>query len=98
MQIFGSRTFLLYFKTEDSTEDSSKQYIFDLIKAERARQEEKHGEGNRGSSNFRYLTITTEELGEVAKALLDGESTERIIEELVQVAAVCVQWIEKLKG
>lgn len=78
--------------------NDNQHQIFESIKAERARQDERHGEGNKGSSNFRYLTIATEEIGEVAKAILDGESTERIVEELVQVAAVCVQWIEKLKA
>lgn len=39
------------------------------------------------------LTVLTEELGEVARAILEGRG---LRDELVQVAAVAVAWIEAL--
>jgi NTP pyrophosphatase (non-canonical NTP hydrolase) len=39
------------------------------------------------------MAILTEEVGEVAKALLDGEG---LREELIQVAAVAIRWVEEL--
>lgn len=42
------------------------------------------------------LGVLTEELGEVAKALNDQEGSERLREELVQVAACAVAWAESL--
>ena len=42
------------------------------------------------------LSALVEEVGEVARALHDGESPERLREELIQVAAVAVAWVESL--
>lgn len=42
------------------------------------------------------LAVLTEEVGEVARALLDRESPERLRAELVQVAAVATAWAETL--
>lgn len=42
------------------------------------------------------LAVLTEEVGEVARALLDCESPERLRAELVQVAAVAVAWAEAI--
>lgn len=78
--------------------NDNQQQIFELIKAERARQDQTYGEENRANSNYKWLTILTEELGEVAMSINDGEPTDILVGELTQVAAVCVQWIEKLKA
>lgn len=43
------------------------------------------------------LAILTEELGEVARALLYGEPVQRLREELVQVAACAVGWLEAME-
>lgn len=41
------------------------------------------------------VAILTEEVGEVAKAALEGDDSE-LRTELVQTAAVCVKWLENL--
>ena len=43
------------------------------------------------------LTLLTEEVGEVARAINDGEPVHRMKQELVQVAAVAVMWLETLE-
>ena len=45
--------------------------------------------------NNELLTVLVEEVGEVAKALQEGTNLE---EELIQVAAVCVRWLEEMKS
>jgi len=47
------------------------------------------------TDNGYKLVVLTEELGEVARAILDGGNLK---EELVQVAAVAVAWAESLSG
>lgn len=47
--------------------------------------------------NSDKLVVLVEEVGEVARAIHDGEGDEHLAEELAQVAAVCVAWIETLK-
>lgn len=42
------------------------------------------------------LAVLTEELGEVARAMLDGDRDD-LRRELVQVAAVAVAWLEGLE-
>lgn len=84
---------------------------FDKIHAERERQEKLFRDGintfNVASPTpdvKRKLRVLTEEVGEVAKAI---DKLERINcmtnhrnlrEELVQVAAVCVAWLESMEG
>lgn len=41
------------------------------------------------------LVVLTEEVGEVARALLEGDDA-KLWEELIQVAAVAVAWAESL--
>lgn len=62
-----------------------------LIMEERARQDEKWGEQNHGQ--LYWLGILVEEVGELAKALIEGKDDEAG-KELTQVAAVAVQWME----
>ena len=66
--------------------------ILDAITAERVAQDEKWGEQNH--SDYMWLAILTEEVGEVAQAMLEEQGLERVREELVQAAAVIVAWLE----
>jgi len=60
-----------------------------LILAERRRQDEKWGEQNH--DDLRWLAILTEEVGELAKCIVEGKGG---VAELVHVAAVSAAWIE----
>lgn len=71
---------------------------------ERQRQEELLKAGKFGYtaadgkiSDWRKAAILGEEVGEVCRALNDGESVEALQAELVQVAAVAVAWAEALE-
>ncbi len=61
-----------------------------LIQAERQRQDHKWGEQNH--SDMKWLAILMEEVGELAKAILENDDNG--VDELVQVAAVSVAWLE----
>ena len=63
------------------------------IKEERVRQDEKWG-ADRHLSNFLWLAILTEEVGEVAKETL--ENCTGLRDELIQVAAAAVAWLEDI--
>ena len=64
-------------------------YIMDAILQERKRQDGLH-EWNKKTNR---LAILVEEVGEVAQAL-QGEGD--LQEELMQLASVCVRWLEEL--
>jgi NTP pyrophosphatase (non-canonical NTP hydrolase) len=76
------------------------------VETERMRQDAKWGEQNH--SNELWMAILTEEVGEAAQALLDSrykvvnparytpDVDAHLREELVQVAAVAVAWIEAI--
>jgi NTP pyrophosphatase (non-canonical NTP hydrolase) len=70
--------------------------VLDLIQAERQRQDEKWGEQNHPDEI--WLAILSEEIGEASQALLHnkfgGKAKGTLRDELVQVAAVAVQWLE----
>lgn len=79
----------------------TRQKVFELITAEREAQTAKWGPLHQqplgiGPDSIR-LAILTEEVGEVAKAILDGKPVETG-DELIQVAAVAVAWLEQLGG
>lgn len=64
--------------------------ILSAIGIERENQDAKWGEQNH--SDLKWNAILLEEIGEVAKSILEnGEVSEA---ELIQVAAVAVAWIE----
>jgi len=63
-----------------------------LVSAERLRQDEKWG-AEREQHDMIWLTILAEEFGETAEAILKKQSAETT-DELVQVAAVAVAWLE----
>lgn len=63
--------------------------VFKQIQDERAQQDKQWGEQNHG--DLYWLGILVEEVGEIAKAIIE----ERPIDtELIQVAAVAVAWFE----
>lgn len=64
-----------------------------LVQTERERQAEKWGEPARHPHT--WITILSEELGEVSRAVLHGNK-ENLIEELVQVAAVAEAFFEQV--
>lgn len=65
--------------------------ILEDVKRERERQDRKWGVQNH--SDEYWLAILAEEFGEVARAFLD-KNPENLKEELLQVAAVAVVWLE----
>ena len=71
-----------------------------LISAELARQDRKWGDQS-AKPMLLWLAILTEEVGEVAKAILEGAEgaldVEPLRRELVQVAAVAVAALEALE-
>lgn len=75
--------------------------IFELVNKERIRQDAKWG-GNRELANLLFAAILGEEVGEVNNAILEdhlyeyGSNSPELTAELVQVAAVCVAWLEGL--
>ncbi len=88
---------------EESLEYLKTYSIFFLIKMERVKQNVKWGEQNH--DDFKWLSILAEEFGEVSKAVCEQMQKnhhplalrENLEIELIQVAAVCVQWIECLR-
>lgn len=76
--------------------------VYALIDAERNRQERMwggaHGWGagscaSQGTPAIVKAAVLTEECGEVSRAVLDRDDT-NLADELVQVAAVAVAWLE----
>jgi NTP pyrophosphatase (non-canonical NTP hydrolase) len=65
--------------------------VFEKIAKERARQECLHPMPKENYSDLYMHAVLTEEVGEVAKALQEGSNLE---EEIIQVAAVCLRWLE----
>ena len=73
--------------------------IFAAVDAERERQTEKWpGQWSPGATSpEKKLAILVEEVGEIAKEVLEGgEKHPSLREELVQGAAVCFAWLESL--
>lgn len=64
--------------------------IFNRIINERKRQDILHPNNNKAD----YLAILIEEVGEVGQAL--QEQGLGLEEELIQIASVCVRWLEAL--
>ena len=69
------------------------EHIFALILAERSRQNEKWG-NQCHKPNPVWLAILTEEVGETAKAILEGLPT--LTKEVIEVASVAFAWLECL--
>jgi NTP pyrophosphatase (non-canonical NTP hydrolase) len=73
----------------------TREEVFRLIDAERDAQRKKWREEE---NEFRgdKLAVLMEEVGEVAKSMLEDEGKERLKAELIQVAAVAVKWVQTL--
>lgn len=65
--------------------------LFEMIRAEREKQDLKWGEQNH--TPLKWLAILMEEVGEVAQAILQGSRLGCQM-ELVQCAAVIIAWLE----
>lgn len=63
------------------------------ILSERVRQDHLHPD----FPEEKRLAILMEEVGEVATALQNNDLS-NLKDELIQVAAVCVRWIEQING
>lgn len=63
------------------------------VAARREVQDRKWGVGTQRDCD-RFLAILLEEVGEVAKELNEGRDPGCLVEELVDVAAVCAKWAE----
>lgn len=70
------------------------ELVIDQVRDERARQDEKWG-SQRHLDDGRWTEIFLEELGEAAKAKLEGDLRGQRT-ELVQATAVLVAWIESI--
>jgi len=69
--------------------------VFADIEQERIRQDEKWGDvDHRGEY---WLAILSEEVGEVAREVLEGRESVCLYDELIQVAAVAVAWAAKVR-
>ena len=57
--------------------------------------------GDQNLNNYQWLAVLTEEVGELAQAALHdefgGKAAGTLRDELIQVAAVAVQWLEMLE-
>jgi hypothetical protein len=65
--------------------------VLHRVRIERERQDSKWGEQNHDAG--KWMLILQEELGEAAKAKLEGNNL-NYVEELIQSATVIVAWIE----
>lgn len=66
--------------------------VFEWIRGERRFQDQRHH--TKENSDAVWLAVLVEEVGEVAKAMHEGASRSDLIDELVQVAAVAIAWLE----
>jgi NTP pyrophosphatase (non-canonical NTP hydrolase) len=90
----------------ESLKELRRHSIPKLLFMERCKQDVKWGQQDH--NNERWLAILVEEVGEAATAIVEaspaseGKYTEiacmeNLEVELIQVAAVCIQWIECLR-
>jgi len=68
--------------------------VVQRIQQERKRQDGRYGEQNH--ANFGWFVILSAEVNEL-KDILWTHDTESISSYIIQVAAVCVAWLEKLE-
>jgi NTP pyrophosphatase (non-canonical NTP hydrolase) len=73
-----------------------RESLFTAIAKERDRQDGKWGGYDRFNAPHTFATILGEEFGEVCKASLENDD-ENLVDELVQVAAVAVAWLEQIE-
>lgn len=73
---------------------TNQKSIIEEIKLERKRQDSRFGNQPRNLMPTVYLAVLTEELGEVARSIIEGDSENYRI-ELIQLAAVSIAAIEE---
>jgi NTP pyrophosphatase (non-canonical NTP hydrolase) len=69
------------------------------IRAEQARAQAKHGDLSMSGASMgdaQRVVVLAEELGEVSRAVLDGDR-ENLRAELVQLAGAALAWAERLE-
>ena len=82
---------------------------YNSLHTERIRAHEKHGDKSAEAmtwDNPRWLPIITEEVGEVARVINERDlgnvtpemSRLLLVNEVIQVAAMCAAWIDALRG
>lgn len=72
--------------------------ILGAIIGERRRQDKKFPDQTRWLADDGIkLAVLTEEFGEIGRALCEKDA-EGLKEELIQTAAVCVQWLESIEA
>ena len=71
-----------------------RKFVFDVVSEECDRQIEKWG--RQKHSNWFWLLILLEEIGEVCEAILQDDR-DQITAELIQCAAVIVSWLSDSK-
>ena len=67
----------------------------ELLRNEMKRQRDKWGARSHDSPY--WAIILMEEVGEAAKAILDQSPSGDLKDELVQVAAVCISWLQAME-
>jgi hypothetical protein len=67
--------------------------VFSLTVAERAKNRLRWGDQS-GNTPEIWVTVLSEEVGEVSRALLERSPLDHLRAELVQVLAVCIAWLE----
>lgn len=74
---------------------------FDAVDAAFISAQLKHGfdqtPASPGMSSWQKLSILVEEVGEVARALNDGESQDALVKELLQTATMALAWVESIE-
>lgn len=81
-------------KTMNAEEEAIQEDVLAEIVNERNRQDQKWGI-KWSLNNYAYLSILTEEVGEIAKAINEKDHFGLVL-EIVQVAAVCTRWLTSL--
>lgn len=91
-----------HFTAKTINGDRQKPAVYEIL-AERERQEELKADGKFSFTcaddqltDFQKLSILTEEVGEVARECNEGISSNNLRNELAQVAAVALAWMEAL--
>lgn len=67
----------------------------DVVSSERQRQNDKWGPLPFAHTDLRWFAILSEEVGEVAKELVDRNERIDVITEVVHVAATAMHWLEQ---
>jgi len=70
--------------------------VWNDVLGERKRQDEKFGDQIYNTNEI-WNVIGVEEVGEVAKAIYDGDASSHLYAEIIQVAAVYVAWAESIQ-